>query len=310
MKRILSVAGFVLVLAIAGLAVYADSQRQKADNSWKPAVAQPAFTDRHPRVLIDEAHFNAHTAGGKYAPFARLLTADGCEVIRNQGAFTAATLAGADVLVIANAAGGPKPQLLGINLPSVDKRTRDMPALSPEEITAVRTWVEAGGALLLIADHAPFGASVSALAEAFGVTMHGGFVEVEGMDSAQDDPSMLVFTRAAGLLGDHPITQGSIERVVTFTGQSLDGPEATALLRLPESAKEYIPGGGDQMEEHRAGAAQGLALERGSGRVVVLGEAGMLTAQMSGGVRFGMNVPGNDNQQFALNIIHWLVRRM
>jgi hypothetical protein len=63
-KRILSVAGFVLVLAIAGLAVYADSQRQKADNSWKPAVAQPAFTDRHPRVLIDEAHFNAHTAGG------------------------------------------------------------------------------------------------------------------------------------------------------------------------------------------------------------------------------------------------------
>jgi len=218
-------------------------------------------------------------------------------------------LAGADVLVIANAAGGPKPQLLGINLPTFDDRTRDMPAFSSNEITAVRTWVEEGGSLLLIADHAPFGAAVSALAVAFGVTMHGGFVEVAGMDPAQDDPSMLVFTRAGGLLGDHPITEGSIERVVSFTGQSLDGPaEATVLLRVPESAKEYIPGGGDQMEERRAGAAQGLALERGLGRVVVLGEAGMLTAQMSDGVRFGMNVPGNDNQQFVLNIIHWLVR--
>ena len=48
--------------------------------------------------------------------------------------------------------------------------------------------------------------------------------------------------------------------------------------------------------------------------MVVLGEAGMLTAQV---VRFpdgrppramGLNTPGHDDQQFALNLLHWLSR--
>lgn len=45
----------------------------------------------------------------------------------------------------------------------------------------------------------------------------------------------------------------------------------------------------------------------GQGRVVVLGEAGMLTAQLDDKKRpFGMNCPGIDNKQLALNIMHWL----
>jgi hypothetical protein len=44
--------------------------------------------------------------------------------------------------------------------------------------------------------------------------------------------------------------------------------------------------------------------------VVILGEAAMLTAQVADGVAFGMNIPGNDNRQFALNIMHWLSRRL
>lgn len=45
-----------------------------------------------------------------------------------------------------------------------------------------------------------------------------------------------------------------------------------------------------------AGRCQGLALRVGKGRVVVLAESAMLTAQVSEqGVRFGMNTPGNDN---------------
>ena len=60
-------------------------------------------------------------------------------------------------------------------------------------------------------------------------------------------------------------------------------------------------------------AAQGLAFDYGRGRVVILGEAGMLSAQRiryppeSGQAdrRFGMNAaPGN--ARFALNILHWL----
>jgi hypothetical protein len=47
------------------------------------------------------------------------------------------------------------------------------------------------------------------------------------------------------------------------------------------------------------------------GRIVVLGEAAMLSAQIAtfpdgSAVKAGMNVAGNDNRQFALNALHWL----
>ena len=59
-----------------------------------------------------------------------------------------------------------------------------------------------------------------------------------------------------------------------------------------------------------AGRSQGLAFTLGRGRVVVLGEAAMLSAQIGGPQRFkmGMTVPGNDDRQFALNVLHWLTR--
>jgi hypothetical protein len=49
---------------------------------------------------------------------------------------------------------------------------------------------------------------------------------------------------------------------------------------------------------------------------VVLGEAALLSAQilrLSEGnqqrdTKIGMNVPGNDDRQFALNVLHWLSR--
>ncbi len=188
-----------------------------------------------------------------------------------------------------------------------------MPAFTPGEIEAVRTWVENGGSLLLIADHAPFGSAAAALAQAFGVRMNQGFVEVAATDPGQDEQGALVFSSQNGLLGEHPIltgdsAEGGVRRVVTFTGQSLDGPpEAAILLRLPDTAVEYVPPG-PELRQQRAGRAQGLALEWRRGRVVVLGEAAMLTAQVSRGVKLGMNVPGNDNQLFALNILHWLTR--
>ncbi|HXU07424.1 MAG TPA: DUF4350 domain-containing protein, partial [Blastocatellia bacterium] len=58
--------------------------------------------------------------------------------------------------------------------------------------------------------------------------------------------------------------------------------------------------------------AQGIALKFGRGRVVVLAEAAMMSAQVVGPrkVKFGMNKPGTDNRQLALNIMHWLSRLM
>jgi hypothetical protein len=54
------------------------------------------------------------------------------------------------------------------------------------------------------------------------------------------------------------------------------------------------------------GSSQGLAFTHGKGRVVVLGEAAMITAQKVEELRFGMQIPGNDNEAFALNIVRWL----
>jgi hypothetical protein len=42
--------------------------------------------------------------------------------------------------------------------------------------------------------------------------------------------------------------------------------------------------------------------------VLVQGEAAMLSAQVSGSDKraMGMNVPGNDDRQYVLNVMHWL----
>jgi hypothetical protein len=57
-----------------------------------------------------------------------------------------------------------------------------------------------------------------------------------------------------------------------------------------------------------AGRAQVLAFKVGKGRVVVHGEAAMLSAQIAGPEKFkmGMNFEGYDNKQYALNVMHWL----
>jgi hypothetical protein len=313
MKRLVLriVLGAVVVL-LFGLA-YAVYNAQRADFSWHPTIKKPQFTELHPRVVIDEAHNNASTAGigGRYWPLARLLKRDGYDVQQGTDSFSAPSLKGVEVLIIANAAGAPKPQFLGINLPAGTNKDRGSPAFTAQEIDAVSTWVGQGGSLLLIADHAPFGAASEALAAAFKIRMYKGFLEVP------DEPSdPLLFSRENGRLGEHPILSGNgpetaVSRVMTFTGQSLAGPpEAVILLRLPAASVELKPAGKGESKPLPAGNAQGLALSWGEGRVVVLGEAAMLTAQVASGVPFGMNSPGNDNQQLALNIMHWLSHKL
>jgi len=313
MKRIvlISLASILgLFVLIVGITAY---RAQRADYGWDPAVASPMYRSTHPRIVIDQAHNNASTAGwsNRYWPLARLLRNDGYDVQKRTQVFSQSSLDSTDVLIIANASGAPKPQFLGVNIPISTDRKREDPAFTDEEIRVVHSWVEKGGSLLLIADHAPFGAANAALAEAFGVKMHQGFVEVPNELS---DP--LLFSDDNHRLGSHIILSGespesAVRRVMTFTGQSLDGPaNAIVLLRLPDSAVEYAADGGDDLKPQQAGKAQGLALECSQGRVVVLGEAAMLTAQVAEGEPFGMNTPGNDNRQLALNIMHWLSHRL
>ena len=115
------------------------------------------------------------------------------------------------------------------------------PAFEPAECDAVHDWIEAGGALLLIADHHPWGASNEILATRLGVEM-GKSMTLDPTNAELGFPAQLNYSRLNGLLGDHPILMGRdgserIDRVVTFTGQSLKGPEGSvALLKLASSA--------------------------------------------------------------------------
>ncbi len=169
-------------------------------------------------------------------------------------------------------------------------------------------WVKSGGSLLLITDMHQWGAASRNLADRFGVEMSQG-VTIDPQHSVPGRPAQLIFTAEAGLLGDHPITDGRdpserIKRVATYAGQSLQGPRGSVpLLRLAETA---IDRDRDGLNVGAAGRCQGLAMTHGKGRVVVLGEAGALSAQIGPSGPFGMNVPGIDNRQLALNIMHWL----
>jgi hypothetical protein len=290
------------------------SQKQVADSSFDTSVARPAYANAHPRVLFDEAHNNIHTMSGGYKPFVRLISNDGYQVIANKEAFSKQALTGFNVLVIVNALGA--------------KDAPDHSAFTNEECDVIRDWVRAGGSLLLITDHAPTGAAAENLSRHLGVSMSKGMTEdPKNYDSASGDTSQLLFTRENGLLLDHPITQGreakeKVDLVMTFTGQSLKGPEGgTAFLTLgdsainrPASTKVEKSGGDIRVTtyygegEPARGYSQGVALQFGKGRTVVLGEAAMLTAQLDGKTKkpFGMNVPGVGNRQLALNIMHWL----
>lgn len=278
---------------------------QMADPNFDVAVTQPAYLKGGPKVLFDEAHNNFHTASGRYKPFANLITNDGYQVTPNTQKFSRETLKGYKILVISNALGHQR----------MGTAEASNPAFTDEESDAVRDWVKAGGSLLLIADHAPMGAANQILAQRFGVDMSKGYTnDAQNYEKDSDNRGFIVYTRESGRLADHPITRGRnnserINKVIAYTGQSLKGPDdGVAFMKLADTAQDRMPGSNDPPKS-AAGRAQGIALKMGKGRVIILAEAAMLSAQIITGpnpIKFGMNRPGTDNRQLALNLMHWL----
>src|SRR5689334_6229699 len=87
--------GVGLVVATTSAA----AQEQMSDPDFNPAVAHPAYAaGSGPRVLFDEAHFNYHTAGGRYRAFADLLTHDGYRISPSREHFSRGVLRQADLL--------------------------------------------------------------------------------------------------------------------------------------------------------------------------------------------------------------------
>lgn len=259
-----------------------------------------------PVVGVDSAHYNYHTIGNRFAPFAALLRNDGFRVVDSNSLFTREKLSAFKILVISNA------------LPAALEKDWKLPATSaftPEEIGAVKVWVLNGGALLLIADHRPMAGSARDLGLTFGFQFQDGLVARDPMDGRRD-----IFARTDASLRDDVVTRGrdagmAITSLRTFGGSGFRAPPgARPLIVFPSGYMNHacgIPCPAGAAETDATGMLQGAVMPFGKGRVAVFGEAGMFSAQVMTTVkppfRFGFQARGAEqNKQFILNLMQWL----
>ncbi|HTU16844.1 MAG TPA: DUF4350 domain-containing protein [Gemmataceae bacterium] len=295
----------VIVLLMASGIV---SAQQVPDLKFKPPLPRPAYeSGKGPRIAIDEAHYNFHTAEGRYKPFAELLRRDGYRVDRMRQLLSRESLKNVDVLVISNA----------LHKSNEDRWAPPNPsAFTKDEIAALHRWVEKGGSLLLIADHAPFGAAASDLGKAFGVEFGNGYARAGHWKRGGTE----TFELGTGLK-ESAVTRGrsddeKVTKVATFTGSAFKAPkDAFPVLEFgPKSElferKAKAEGGFEIQKVPIEGWCQGAVLKVGKGRVALFGEAAMFSAQRAGReMKMGMNAPeAKQNHQLLLNVMHWLNR--
>ena len=298
----------ILILVCASFSSCTERPLAIADNDFDVTVASATYSANRPKVLFDEGHNNVHKTTGTYKPFASLIRNDGCDLTVTDKQITGEVLSGFDIYIIANARGTGE--------------LNDTPAFTEQECNSIKEWVNNGGSLLLITDHFPMGSAVEPLANKFGVEMQKGLVQDSVYhDQSSKDESQLEFSKENKLLADCEITSG-IDKVITFTGQSIKcNDSCISFLNLSDVAYDLTPNtevikdGSDTRvnvtfgnPQSAKGRSQGLAFKYGQGKVIVLGEAAMLSAQLTrDNSKFGMNVnPGN--KKLALNIIHWLAK--
>jgi hypothetical protein len=292
---------------LMGTMVAIANAQQVVDPDFHPVVDHPEYKpESGPLVMIDEAHFNYHTATGQYEPFAQVLRLDGFRVQPLKEQFSSRSLKQGTILVVANAMSDARAK---------NWAASPVSAFSKKEIAAVRDWVRRGGALILIVDHMPIPGSNEKLASAFGVKhWSNGY--------AQDPTSggMITFRRGDGALADHPIANGRsgaerVEHVVTFSGSAFEAPPGSQpMLTFTGNAVSWLPKVAGKLEpdtpsESVKGWQQGAVLRFGKGRVALFGEAAMFSAQRVGPSLDpnGMNtLSASQNQQFLLNVFHWL----
>jgi hypothetical protein len=185
-------------------------------------------------------------------------------------------------------------------------------AFTEEEIQTTKNWVEQGGRLLLIADHMPFSGAAQKMAKAFGFHLPNCFA----MDNRRR--GLEYFTRIDSTLYSNEITNGLneeqyIDSIITFTGSGFRIPAAAIpILKLnnytllsPSQAWQFS---NDTPSEPSDNFFQAAALKFGKGKVVVMGEAAMFTAQVAGERKIGINTPeAKFNVQLLRNTIQWLI---
>ncbi len=297
------------VLLALRLAASSSAAQQVSDTSFHFENANPAFpAAAGPVVCVDEAHNNFHTADGRYWAFAELLREDGYRVEGFGGKFDSKGLLDCNILVSAN------PGEVGMDdaYPHPSAFTRD-------DISELVRWVRSGRSLLLIIDHDPVPGAAADLGAVLGINMLDG----SALGRPEGSPPPDVFELGGGTLKHHPILAGRAEservtRVATFGGAafhtSVDfqplmvfGPGSTAEIELAPNLPDLSESENPRFEI--AGWLHAATRRLGQGRLVILGEAAMCTAQRSGRDQrpMGMNHPeAVQNPQFCVNVVHWL----
>jgi hypothetical protein len=286
------------------------------DNGYRPRLKMPAFSENGPVILLDEGHQNAPFNEG----FARLAAADGYQVRRSQSKFDTNLLREANILVVL------EPGVTGVE-------KSPSPAFTEEEATAVHDWIAGGGALLFTLNG--FAAGPHSILSKLGVEFNPGAVVDAGALGAFGPPGSVnfVFSGEQFLLASHKIILGrsaaeQVKKVVMGVGSMTiiqTKPEgAASLLHCSENAQFYpdwrqaraVAKSNGASSVHAGGPVRapyapiGIAFALGEGRIVVLGDARITSATVfrSGGEYEGLRQ--GDNQQFTLNVMHWLSRLM
>lgn len=281
--------------------------QQVPDTAFTYGILQPAYEKgKGPVVCIDGGHYNFHTKEGGFCAFAKLLEQDGY-IVRslNSKISDDGVLNDCKILVLANA----------LNVSNVNHWFNPvLSAFSEDEINVLKSWVENGGSLFLIADHMPFAGAAYDLGKAFGFEFLNGFA----FTGERNWPPS-VFNFENNTLQMSSVVNGSntgemINRVATFTGSAFKIPDgAIPVLSFLNEHYSLQPDTAWQFSEYTNrqnldGWYQGALLNYGKGRLAVFGEAAMFTAQIvNATTKVGFNSPSApQNAQFTLNLIHWL----
>jgi len=268
------------------------------DTTYNVQVSNPACLVNCPTILFNAEQVSGGWSNGGHKPFANLMANDGFKVVLTEASFTKQLLAQTNVVMIVT--------------PRLIKNT---------EIQVLNDWIRDGGSLLAVTHHDNL--SFDDFLQTLGVQTQEINVSIDSIHSLAEDgvsnfPPHIVFSEKYKSLGNHPIIRGrnnseKIHLVKSFGGgRSIIGPPGSSiLLAVGEFAIDYM--NIDQELESRVAVktkghrAYGIAFTLGKGKVVVLSSAPTITALLTPAlVKLGMNNPGSDNKQFALNIMRWL----
>ena len=279
------------------------------DSPFNASISNPKYKkQKGPKILIDAGHHNFIVEMGLIKPFVDLSTNDGYQPKIDSGVFTSAYLANYEIVFI--------PPAMPFRFASKREVTTEI-TFTPDELAALKDWVNKGGSLMMLSEHAPIDKSMTPLFNTFGIQLSiGAVVDSVNYDKSIKFPNaetLLLFNSSNGLLNrTHPIIKGNnpnelVQNIVTYTGSALSGEGYTTIVKLSPSAKirkwnaSQPSGGGD---------SQCLAGNFGKGKVFALGDCNGFTAMYvnTGGTKFsaGMQVDAYDWRQFVLNTLHWM----